>query len=227
MLDAIPTPRAIEPVVDLVFIVRGADIPADHGFCLYSAISRRLPSFHADPDIGIHPIGGRLIGGRRLALLPTSRLIMRLPIARIGEAIRLAGHSLDLVGSRLLVGVPTVHALQPAASLVSRLVVVRGFMEAELFRDAVQRQADALGVAANVSLVNGHGRTPLEAGIGRPDPVIRRTIRIHDKEVVGFAVGLHGLSNEDSLLIQTMGLGGRRRFGCGLFRPVRPPVVGR
>ena len=149
---------------------------------------------------------------------------MRIPIDRIGEAIRLAGQGLDLIGSRLLVGVPTVHAIQPSASLVSRLVVIKGFMDAEPFREAVQRQTDALGVRANVSLVKGLGRTPLEAGIGRPDPIIRRTIRIHDKEVVGFAVGLHGLSNEDSLLIQTVGLGGRRRFGCGVFRPVRPPT---
>jgi len=48
--------------VDLAFRTTGARIPVDHGYALYSAISRILPWIHADRTIGIHPLRGRYIG---------------------------------------------------------------------------------------------------------------------------------------------------------------------
>jgi CRISPR-associated protein Cas6 len=55
--------------------------------------------------------------------------------------------------------------------------------------------------------------------VGEP---IRRTLGIHGKQIVGFAVRVDGLSSEDSLTLQARGLGGRRRFGCGAFVPATP-----
>jgi CRISPR-associated protein Cas6 len=49
----------------------------------------------------------------------------------------------------------------------------------------------------------------------------RRTLRIRNKEVVGYEVVLGKLAAEESLLVQSAGLGGRRRFGCGIFVPTR------
>jgi CRISPR-associated protein Cas6 len=48
----------------------------------------------------------------------------------------------------------------------------------------------------------------------------RRTIRIKDKEVVGYEVLIERLSASESLILQGTGLGGRRHMGCGLFSPV-------
>jgi CRISPR-associated protein Cas6 len=98
-----------DPVVDLAFAVRGTSIPADHGYLLYAAIARQAPSLHGDGRIGIHPIGGQVSGGQQLTITSASRLVLRLPAMRIGEAIRLAGKSLDISGTRLTVGEPTVH----------------------------------------------------------------------------------------------------------------------
>jgi len=39
--------------------------------------------------------------------------------------------------------------------------------------------------------------------------------------VVGYAVVVRGLDPEGSLRLQERGLGGRRRFGCGLMVPAR------
>jgi hypothetical protein len=72
------------PKVDLCFPVLGGQIPADHGYLLYSAVSRMLPDAHqavgqpfqADgpqaDGYGIHPIGGRQLGGRTLQLTKNS-----------------------------------------------------------------------------------------------------------------------------------------------------------
>jgi CRISPR-associated protein Cas6 len=48
----------------------------------------------------------------------------------------------------------------------------------------------------------------------------RRTLRIKDKEVVGYEVKLEGLTVAESLNIQEQGLGGRRHMGCGVFVPM-------
>ena len=53
----------------------------------------------------------------------------------------------------------------------------------------------------------------------------RRTIRIHGKEVVGYELIIEGLTADESIAIQTAGLGGRRHMGCGVFVPLLPKVI--
>jgi len=48
---------------------------------------------------------------------------------------------------------------------------------------------------------------------------LRRTIRIHDKEVVGFAIGVDQLTKEESIRLSGERDWGRRKFGCGIFIP--------
>ncbi len=212
-----------DPVVDLAFALHVATIPADHGYQLYAAISRHLPTIHGDEAVGIHPIRGQLVGQRRLALTRASRLVLRLPATRIPEAIRLAGRSLDLDGAHLLVGVPSTRPLLAGPSLVSRLVVIRGFTEDEAFLDAARRQLAERRIAGSAALIPRHRSGPVEGRTGSRSAVVRRTLRIRDRDVVGFAVRVDGLRAEDSLHLQAGGLGGRRRFGCGIFLPVPTP----
>ena len=211
--------REGEPVVDLAFPIFGGLIPADHGYLLFAAISRDLPSIHGDEATGVHPIGGRLVGGRRLALTPQSRLTLRLPVVKVRDAIRLAGRRLDLGGASITVGVPTTLALAPAPALASRLVVIRGFMDADAFLDAARRQLAARGVGGTPALEQRRGARLTEGQAGSRAAEVRRTLRIRGREIVGFAVTVRELGPDDSLRLQALGLGGRRRFGCGVFVP--------
>ena len=43
--------------------------------------------------------------------------------------------------------------------------------------------------------------------------------RDENKEIVGFAVRVEDLTAEESIGLQEAGIGGRRRFGCGVFIP--------
>lgn len=47
----------------------------------------------------------------------------------------------------------------------------------------------------------------------------RRIVTVDGDKVVGFGLRLAGLSDEDSLKVQYTGIGGRQRFGCGVFGP--------
>lgn len=191
------------PCVDLAFRLTGATIPVDHGYALYAAISQFLPDLHADKDIGIHPVRGRYVGDGSLYLTSVSRLTIRLPDDRIRDVLKLAGKGLDVDGHRLRVGVSETRALRPTAALYSRLATIKGFMEVEPFLTAARRQLESLGVDAG--LVVGE----------------RRTLRVKDKQVVGFEVFARDLDAEASLRLQEAGLGGRRHMGCGMFVPGR------
>ena len=216
------------PVVDLAFRLVGEAIPADHGYLLYSALSREAPLLHSAGDkgagaageLGVHPINGRLSGERRLALTPSSRLTIRLDIALLAQLLPLVGKTLTLGGTKLQVGVPEVRVLVPAARLRSRLVTIKNAVEPDTFLEATRKKLAELKVQGEPGLLRRQGAKALEGRSGiSPDrcPFIRRTLRIKDKEVVGYALEVRGLDAEDSIRLQETGLGGRRRFGCGVF----------
>lgn len=52
------------PVVDLAFRVTGSKMPVDHGYALYSAISRLLPEIQEQRRGGFRPPGGSAGPGR-------------------------------------------------------------------------------------------------------------------------------------------------------------------
>jgi CRISPR-associated protein Cas6 len=190
--------------IDLAFpLVGDSTLPSDHGYLLYSAISRIAPCLHGDRGVGIHPIPGRQIGARTLQLCRWSRLVVRASAERIADLLPLAGSQLIVLDRPLRVGVPQVRPLVPAGGIRSRLVTVKGYTELDGFSDAARRQLDSLDVSRNATV-----------GIGK-----RRTLRIKDKEIVGYEVLIEGLTAEESIRLQENGLGGRRRFGCGIFIP--------
>jgi CRISPR-associated protein Cas6 len=187
------------PFVDLAFRLTGSKVPVDHGYALYSAISRLLPELHEAGNIGVHPIRGTYSGDGELMLRNSSRLVLRLESERIGEFLKLAGKRLDIGSHSLRVGIPEVRTLRPRAALYSRLVTIKGFMEPEGFLNATRRQLEKIRVEAQIE-------------VGE-----RRTLRVKDKQVVGFEVTATGLAAEGSVRLQESGLGGRRHMGCGVF----------
>jgi len=211
------------PSIDLSFKLIGGPIPVDHGYHIYSAISRVLPTIHGDDQIGVHPIFGRLLGGRMLALTESSNLTLRLPVDRVPDVLPLAGKTLDLGDGLLTVGIPNSRALIPAAALESRLVIIKGFMEPEPFLEAVQRQLKTLEIRGESSLISTGDAVEANQSRngGTQSQCVRRTLRIRNKEIVGFALRVEALTAEESILLQEKGIGGRRRFGCGIFVPAR------
>src|SRR5262245_50006760 len=104
--------------IDVSFRIIGSQIPLDHGYQLYSSISRLLPSLHQAEWLAIHPINGFALGGHTLRLTQRSRLQMRLPPERLPEVLPLAGKRLTLISGTqehsIRLGVPEVYALKPA-----------------------------------------------------------------------------------------------------------------
>jgi CRISPR-associated protein Cas6 len=187
--------------VDLCFSIRGEIVPVDHGFDLYSCISKLLPSFHEAQDVGLKMIRGRYVGDGLLSLQPNSWLVFRLRSSGLSPYINLAGNSLNLRGHLIQIGVPKTKALNPAPALYSHLVTTRNGQDQERFLTEVDRQLSQMGVNAEIHLGD------------------RKTFTIHDKKIVGYSIQILGLSDEDSIKVQEQGLGGRKKMGCGFIEP--------
>lgn len=200
------------PTIDLAFDLQGSSIPLDYGYALFGAISRIIPAIHGDGRIGVHPIRGMKRERGRLALVPQSKLRLRMPSEEIGSYLPLAGSVLELDGSRIRVGVPRSEPLVPAVTLASRIVTIGHHEEPGPFLESVNKQLTEMGVKARAEFQPSSD----PERYGEP---LRRILRVKDRKIIGYAMKVEGLTAEESLIVQEKGLGSRRRMGCGVLMP--------
>jgi len=192
--------------IDLHFPATGREVPLDHGYALFSAISRQLEApgdqwLHENDAIALHPIRGRYAGPGRLALAPRSGITLRLPAELIPKCLPLAGKAIQLGEDKIRLGIPQPLALKPVPNLYAHLVTTKNGQDEARFEQEIARQLAALEVQ------------------GRPQRGPRRTLRVKDKRVVAHALLVTELTAEESIRLQEAGLGGRRKLGCGVFVP--------
>lgn len=214
--------------IDLSFRISGESVPVDHGYLLYSSLSKMAPYIHEADWLGIHPISGIPAAPGRLNLTQWSRLRFRTPVENIARLIALAGKRLALTydgrRSGLQIGVPEVHPLTPDPNLFCRYVAIK-LSEAkktdlppsrEMFLAAISVQLDTMNVRGDVWIDENRDSHNRECS--------RRVIHIKQKAIVCYSAHIRNLSEEDSLRLQELGIGGRRRMGCGLFVPAKQPI---
>ena len=192
--------------VELHFPFTGVTLPADQGYALYGAISRQIPEAHEADWLAIETIPGIARGDGTTKLDTEASLKIRIQQdekqERLPLMLKLAGKRLELDGHAIRLGVPQIFLLKPSPQLYARIVTIKGFTEPEPFLDAVCRKLDELGVT------------------GEPTVGPRRVVKVGNHTIVGFALAVHDLTDEGSILLQERGLGGRRRMGCGFFSPI-------
>lgn len=192
--------------IDLHFPLSGHQIPLDHGYLLFAALSHLLEEsedhwLHECNGIGIHNIRGRYIGPGRLTLTARSRLTIRLPASLLPRFLPLAGKALQLDDDTLRLGIPQPTALVPAPHLYAHLVTTKNGQDEARFDEEIARQLAALEIQ------------------GKPQRGPRRTVRIKEKRVVAHTLLVTELTAHESIRLQEVGLGGRRKLGCGVFVP--------
>ncbi|HEY2971287.1 MAG TPA: type I-MYXAN CRISPR-associated protein Cas6/Cmx6 [Pyrinomonadaceae bacterium] len=232
MIDALEArvPQSnLRPCINVSFSLSGKQLPADHGYLVYSAISRSISSLHGIDWLAIELISG-FPSGRGLIALPErdATLRLRIPAGHYRDVLPLAGKRLDIGGHQIRLGLPVARPLEPAPSLYARVVTIKKFTEAQPFIEAVKRKLGSFGVKGRIELPRD------EQGRYR-----RRIVTIHGKSVVGFSVAVHDLNDEDSLLLQAgavkvvspddgatqwQSIFSRRAMGCGIFNPVKRQV---
>jgi CRISPR-associated protein Cas6 len=203
-------------MIDVCFPVRGETIPSECSYALYGALSRVVPAFHdRDEQVRFAPVGGLAVGKGLRRLTPSSRLRVRLPADRIGLVLPLAGKTLRVGEHPIVLGVPTVQALESAPALFARLVSFKNSVEPERFLEVARERLRGLGVQAEPMI-------PALVGGPRAGQPQRRVLRIKGRAIVGFSLLVEGLTAEESIRLQEEPICGRWRLGCGFFLPVVP-----
>ncbi|MCD9186647.1 MAG: type I-MYXAN CRISPR-associated protein Cas6/Cmx6 [Pyrinomonadaceae bacterium] len=206
------------PKIIVQFPIIGKQLLADHGYLLYSAISQLKPELHNLPDdekwLGIELINGVPFDKGIIALpVRGANLRLRIPADKFGEVMNLSGKQLDIDGNKIRLGIANARPIQPASALYARIVTFKNSLSVEKFLETANRDlAEKLQIKAKLEI-------PKENRSRH-----RRIITIKGKKVVGFSLIARDLTDEDSLKLQSEGLGGRRTMGCGLFNPIRKPA---
>ncbi|MBW4563311.1 MAG: type I-MYXAN CRISPR-associated protein Cas6/Cmx6 [Mojavia pulchra JT2-VF2] len=202
-----------EEYVDLTFKLRGAPIPLDNGYVIYSALCRICPILHELESIGIHPIAGIPTRNNLLELTAQSRLKIRIHHQQIPLIyLYLAGQAFHIGQNSYQLDIPDYKPLISSESVYSRLVIITGFQDSTNFIEAVQRQLDNKGIQGKIELLTRQDGTPQ-----------KRQLTINQKgkqfKVRGFGIKISSLNPEDSLTLQEQGIGGKRKMMCGIFVP--------
>lgn len=200
----------LEPCVELSFPVRGKSLPADHNYGLYAALVHHVPELHQQTPLSILTIPGFPNRQGEIYLTKYSCLKIRVPVPKIPLVYQLAGQQISIGKHEIQIGIPQTSVIKPTQRLRSRIVTIKGYTEPHSFLDAARRQIEELGISGNLSIPLNWENQPS-----------RKTLKIKQYTVVGFTTEVANLSPEDSLRLQTYGLGGKRRMGCGVFVPYK------
>jgi CRISPR-associated protein Cas6 len=107
------------------FPVQGKQLPADHGYLLYAAITKHVPSLHSAAWLGIELISGIPWDKGIIGLLTrNASLRLRLPADKFAHVLPLAGARLEIDSYALRLGLPVACPLVPASSLYARIVTI-------------------------------------------------------------------------------------------------------
>ena len=201
-------------VVDVAFRLAGGRLPVDHAFALSTAVGDALPWFARESDARLHQVHTAAAGsgwmrpegapGELLHLSRRTRLILRLPAQRAGDARALEGRRLDVDGYRLEPGAAKVVPLVAADTLLARHVVCG---ENEEEARLVARLGQALGA---LDIEQGQVICGRAHRIATPDGVL------HTRSVV-----VTGLDDAGAMALMRRGLGPAGKLGCGVFVPYK------
>jgi len=197
-------------VVDIVYRIQGKTLPVDYSFALYQAIQEHVPRVSESNEVGIYLVtaGEEGNGWMRennpdeiIYLSRRTRLVLRIPIAKLSIAQALVNKTLMLGEHALLLKSNEQQALSKITTLYARHVALDAETEEEFLNEALSELND-LDIRCKKMLC---GKT---RHLNNPDgPLKTRSLMLAD------------LSPEDAIKLQQFGMGSYRHMGCGLFMP--------
>jgi CRISPR-associated protein Cas6 len=202
-----------EDVVDVMFSIRCKRLPVDHAYALSRAIADSLPWIEEQSGIGVHAVhvAGSQNGwerpehstDRHLIVSRRTKLVIRVP-KQCTDALRrgLTGVTLDVSGCTLQVGEGRIRPLSRETTLFSRYVVTRPDHDEDDFLESAATELRTLGIPVRKALC------------GKTTPVSTPAGALQTRSLM-----LAGLSPEESVRLQELGLGPHRVMGCGIFIP--------
>ena len=201
-----------DDIVDLAFSIECRQLPVDHAHALSQALLRALPWLDAEDQVGIHLIHSAESGHgwqrpddeaqQLLHLSRRTKLVLRLPQARVSDARQMSGAILEIDGFPIGIGAARVRPLSPLTTLFARYVVAREHESEVQFLEQAADELAHMGIVVRKLLCGKSHHFSLPG-----ERVFTRRLMVAE------------LSVEDSVKLQQRGLGPGRKLGWGLFLP--------
>ena len=191
------TPPAM---TDIAFAMQGDFAPTGYERPLLQALVSVLPWLAEEPLAGVLPLRGTQ-HDQGIWLPRRTKLVLRLPVSRIGEAHALSGQRLALGKTSLLIEAGEIRPHKGHPTLHARLVT--SALDETEFMAFVEAELSHMGITGQC-LCGKH-----------------RTLRDGDRTLRGYSLVVHHLKPDQSLLLQGLGMGEARPLGCGIFMPFK------
>ncbi len=204
--------KNLQPLLEVAFpVVSRAKISSLHGYSLYSALKKKLPWIGECPLTSICSITGIRDGKGLIETQEFSRLLIRTPLSKASLFYGLAGQTLTVGQNQISLKVPAIAPLSPKPTLQARLVIIHLKDEPEevppdRFLTVATRKLAERGINGRISLLLRNGALD------------RKILLLKGERLPGYGVKVTGLSDEDSIKLQEMGIGGKRKMGAGFFQ---------
>ena len=187
-------------MIDLVFDLRGETLPASYPFALWAELVRAVPQLADNEQVCVLPLRGAE-NNEQILLSRRTKLVLRIPVALTDEVSALTGAQLHVSECMLSLGAMKIREIQPHPTLHAQLAA--GVDDELEFMGSVQAHFAALEISAN-TICGKH-----------------RTLSDGRQSISGYSLVVHDLKPEASVLLQSVGMGEGRRFGCGIFMPYK------
>ena len=196
-------------MIDVAFKIQCKTLPYDHACDLSKAITSKMPWLLKDKLIGIHTLHGPESGNgwvrsekEEIFLSKRTRLILRISRSDANKAKELEGENINVLGNNIKIGQSNTKTFLVVRDLISRCVLCDKEQDEEDFLLDIKKELFTHGV-------------PIKKAIcGKA-----KSITINGKNRFTRSLMIADLSKENSILLQDIGIGDGRIFGCGIFLP--------
>lgn len=196
-------------MIDVAFKIQCKTLPYDHACDLSKAITSKMPWLLKDKLIGIHTLHGPESGNgwvrsekEEIFLSKRTRLVLRISRSDANKAKELEGENINVLGNNIKIGKSNTKTFLVVRDLISRCVLCDKEQDEEDFLLDIKKELFTHGVPIKKAIC-GKAKSITINGENR----FTRSLMIAD------------LSKENSILLQDIGIGDGRIFGCGIFLP--------
>lgn len=183
----------------------GVKIPQDHGYMVHSALSKPFPFLHGRHGLQIAPIRGTRTDEAQPRILLKGFFYLYIRGITNEEADTMLSHEeFILNGVPIQICTYQKEKIVPSPKLSARVVLLDNAVDLITFSQDLKTLLPD-GVGANIKRQRAATMKVMKDGTH----IVWK----------GYSVTLTGLTPEQSLAIQTTGLGHGKALGCGVFYP--------
>ena len=198
--------------VDLLFPVLGYQLPTDHQYPLYAAVTTLLPWLHGTRSpYSLAPLTGEYVGDGRLRLLPGWS---KLRSASAGGR-HSSGNAAS--GKRAVRRRPKGPPRSAPRRGVGACTGAAGSHGHDQARNRARRLPTSSAKQLDALVINGRIKVPLVSSGPHQGQARRHVLRVQHYAIIGYPLLVSDLTPDESLRLQGNGIGGKRHMGGGFF----------